>query len=754
MINQADFLLKEIPTYHPKSSRYIDWWREQKRRCIEGYWVGGKWMPPNLYFYVNFGTILLNKNAWSKVKSRGRPFLRDLEWEFFYIWAEARGFSGFSKDMEYTCHRKAEKPEKISEAELASLKKTYPHIFKNNNPELGEFKKYIPAREYLRKIHLTDMGFPLMQNESKDFMMMGSRGFGKSYSVGVGIVAHGYLFDEQNEYVPGAVIDESNSIEIVVGAGEAKYSSDLLSKARVGLENLDGSQETDGRYYPCPFYKTMKGSWGVDKEIEHRYRKKVGGTWVTQGTGSRIKHRTFKNNAYAANGTRPGILVMEEIGMFSNLMEARNASVECQMNGAFKFGTTMFLGTGGDMDSGTVDASKMFHDPETYNLLTFNDEWEHTGKVGYFVPAYMGLNQFKEEIIPHRLYGETDKDAALKYLEDHREKLRKGKTSKAIDDELQNRPLTPSEMFLTKRGNVFPIDELRQQLTRVQYSEIHHAIRGVGSLVFDNNAPSGVRWLPDFERKYQPLDDYPVDNKDNLEGALVIYEHPVYDKEGKIPQGTYIIGHDPVANDEDGGQSLSSIYVLKTKKSYATHGNDMIVAEYVGRPFQGRHVTNELLEKLAMYYGNNNRMIYYENVRGNVKEYFEKRKKLRLLAHQPETVMTKKVQTSANRIYGFPMSNKQMKLEGEQYIRDWLLEEVTAEDGSVIRNLDSIYSIGLLKELIGYNHDGNFDRVMAFMGCVIGREENYNQYKKELYSTKPKMRLEFLTKNRNLFRNV
>ena len=26
---------------------------EEKKRCIEGYWVGGVWMPGNLYFYVN-----------------------------------------------------------------------------------------------------------------------------------------------------------------------------------------------------------------------------------------------------------------------------------------------------------------------------------------------------------------------------------------------------------------------------------------------------------------------------------------------------------------------------------------------------------------------------------------------------------------------------------------------------------------------------------------------------------------------------
>lgn len=35
-------------------------------------------MPGKLYFYVNFGTILLNKKG-AKVKQLGRPMLRDLE---------------------------------------------------------------------------------------------------------------------------------------------------------------------------------------------------------------------------------------------------------------------------------------------------------------------------------------------------------------------------------------------------------------------------------------------------------------------------------------------------------------------------------------------------------------------------------------------------------------------------------------------------------------------------------------------------
>ena len=166
MINNDNFLVKEIPVYHPITQKYdrLEFWRTQKRRCIEGYWSGGKWMPPELYYYVNFHTITYEDGAF---RGTGRPWLRDIEWEKAYIYAEATGFSGFELDDEYTCHRwygpekeKALKYGWITEAEL-------------------DKKKYIDAREYLKKIHPKSLGKPLYENESKHIIDLESRGGGK-----------------------------------------------------------------------------------------------------------------------------------------------------------------------------------------------------------------------------------------------------------------------------------------------------------------------------------------------------------------------------------------------------------------------------------------------------------------------------------------------------------------------------------------------------------------------------------------------
>lgn len=148
-----------------------------------------------------------------------------------------------------------------------------------------------------------------------------------------------------------------------------------------------------------------------------------------------------------------------------------------------------------------------------------------------------------------------------------------------------------------------------------------------------------------------------------------MYEFPTY-VDGAIPPGSYIIGHDPYATDDESGESFAATVVLKTKKAFNTIGHDEIVAMYVGRPYQGRHIVNENLYKLSLFYGN--AKIYFENVRGNVKEYFEKIKRLDLLAKQPATVLTKKASYTQGPtvIYGYPMSSQTMKMEAIHYVRD------------------------------------------------------------------------------------
>ena len=72
MINNKNYKLDEIPKFHPVLEHYerLSFWKAEKRKCIEGYWQQGKWMPGPLYYYVNFHNIQFKANSFSG------PYLR------------------------------------------------------------------------------------------------------------------------------------------------------------------------------------------------------------------------------------------------------------------------------------------------------------------------------------------------------------------------------------------------------------------------------------------------------------------------------------------------------------------------------------------------------------------------------------------------------------------------------------------------------------------------------------------------------
>lgn len=261
---------------------------------------------------------------------------------------------------------------------------------------------------------------------------------------------------------------------------------------------------------------------------------------------------------------------------------------------------------------------------------------------------------------------------AQKELERTRSKLRASKGSiTALEGELVNRPIVPSEIFLQKQGNVFPVADLRRRLSVLEQQDRYNLLEKKVKLYFDpeNHAFNGVNYKIDTRNELVSVNKFPWKDA-HREGAVVIYEFPEL-IDDKVPEGAYIIGHDPYASDDPEGESLSATIVMKTKKYFNKIGHDEIVAIYLARPYEGRHIVNENMYKLSRMYGN--AKIYFENVRGNVKEYFEKIKRLDLLARQPQTVLTKKASyegTGRANIYGYPISNKAMKMEGLQYVRD------------------------------------------------------------------------------------
>ena len=180
-VSNSLFTLSEIPNYHPIADRYEyrDFWKQQKRRIIEGHWEAGKWIPGPLYYYVNFHNILV-EDPKTLAQKPGTPWLRDIDWELFLLYEECRGFSGFSDDPSITCNRYLG-PEK---EKIERLKMMDQYIRLGVIREEDLTKTYVDARIYLRTIHDKNYGKPLYQNSAQNLISIQARGGGVSPAQG------------------------------------------------------------------------------------------------------------------------------------------------------------------------------------------------------------------------------------------------------------------------------------------------------------------------------------------------------------------------------------------------------------------------------------------------------------------------------------------------------------------------------------------------------------------------------------------
>lgn len=733
--NKNTWILNSIPQHFPGTKKYIDFWRTEKQKCIEGLWGpdfdGYRYMPPNIYFYCNF-VIITDTDEDQNVMIEVKPELRDLEWELSYAWMEARGFSGFEFDEYYSCDLKLKKY-------LESDIKTGLNIHSSWLKGDGTLKTFKPAREVLRQLHSQPLGRPLYRNNAKNIMVLGSRGGGKSFFTAGAIILHELIFDGKKYYDtknPEGGIKTKTSV--FVGAAQSTYSSDILEKVSSAMNALainpnlgiygNPTNPIESNYTPNPFYKNMRGSLQPNNKKSpwvHKYEKKVRGKWIDGfGTNAKLFHGIYSaENPQAAAGTRPSVLVIEEVGLLENLITPHQSNEAAQTIGSKRIGSAIYIGTAGNMEK-IRESREVFTDPDSYSMLEYNDDWEHSGKIGFFLPAYYTNKDFKDE------NGNTDVEKARQYYLDRREKARKASNPKVYEGELMNYPIVPSEMFIGRTGNILPVAELKEVEKKLIKNNIYQRIGTPIDIFYDSTQPHGVDYkvIPDK----RPLFEYPIPKNADIEGCITMYEAPIY-VNGIVPNDLYnLVGYDPyVSENLDEGESLGSVYVMKNPK-YLSHGygGNEIVAGYVGKHAYGTNAYNENVEKLLMLYGNPYRGLWFEADRGkHVKSFFENKYKLHLLCLRPQKEMNTSVVAKKVANYGWITGSKINKIQLIDMLADWLKEE-TEINGIKKRNLERIPDIGLIRELQAFQLEkGNYDRVMALVGCVLGLRETENLYK-------------------------
>lgn len=719
--NRKNFLISEVPELHPQSLGYSVYWKTQKRRCIEGLWsidkkdvtvnvdeefttdnlshIGNwRFMPGNAYFYVNFGIILHRdpKGPKSAPKKKIRPLLRDIEWELFYNWLEARGFSGFQDDDVYTCNRD------LVNKHFAGR---YDETCFNSE---GKLKEYVNARTYLRQLHDKPLGIPLYQNMAQDLFWLGPRGIGKSFSVGVGIILYELIFDGAKSYDEDSRKNPAK-VEIFVGAALSSKSSDLLQKTKQAMENLPGSYGSGtSSYKPSPFSKQMSGTLApnnMKNTWRHEYDKKSGGNWKKCGTGSNIKHGIYTTeNPEAAAGGRYSVAVVEEWGLLGNSLNVHGSNTATMMDFPWKFGSSLWIGTGGNVEK-IQEGEVMFRNPKGFEALGFEDRWEGTGEIGWFFPAYYGMNDHKDE------NGNTNVEAALAEIEARRKEKSKSKSATALSNEMMNYPLVPSEMFLNAKGAMFPQAELKAQLAEVlakphKYNNAHY----FGELTF--NTQGKLIWETKTDAKLER--EFPIRNNKDRPGIIEIIEMPKKDSTGETVSNRYLQGTDTYDDDESNTNSLGSTIILDSF-------TDRIVAEYTGR--RGTKEFYEITRKLSIFYKATHN---YEQNKKGLYGYYDTKQSTHLLCDTPESlkdVADITISKVGNKRKGTHASTP-VNAHGLRLILDWLIAPAYGEEvDSEITNLHTIQCEGILRELMNFNPGGNYDRVSALIMLMIIREE-------------------------------
>ena len=169
-------------------------------------------------------------------------------------------------------------------------------------------------------------------------------------------------------------------------------------------------------------------------------------------------------------------------------------------------------------------------------------------------------------------------------------------------------------------------------------------------------------------------------------------------------------------HDESFTNSLGSTFIFKRVKA-GEAWNDVIVAEYSGRPSTAEDYYENVRKLLTMY----NARLLFENERKGIYPYFTNKHCDYLLADQPDKVISEVFKDSkVQRRKGCHMT-KQIRRYGEGLIKEWLEEEY--EPGHP--NLERIYSEPLLEELIMDDGVRNVDRIIALCMTMIYREELY-----------------------------
>lgn len=538
---------------------------------------------------------------------------------------------------------------------------------------------------------------------------LASRGKGKSYSL-ASILNHIFVVGENEE--------AHEKVKGIVTAYQKEYlTKDGVLNKFVDMANFCATNTQFPRKRLKNSLQEMTWIMGykdVDLDIE-------------RGTQNTVLGVSSKDDESKLRGKRAAKILIEEFGTFPRLVDLYNVLLPSVQEGDIVFGQIYMLGTAGDNESDFAGAQEIMYNPKGYNMYALPNVFDkyNQGKpyFVFFFPGYVNRKGCYNE------NGVSDVIKALIEILMNRYRVKYNSTDpNTIIKTIAEVPITPAEAIVKTGVNMFPVADLTERIGQLDANPTEYDDVYVGDLVFSKDGQ--VEYKP---TSAMPIRDFP--HKDNkIEGAIEIYQMPEIDKNiGKPYNDRYILGADPYDDDESNTMSLGSIFVLDL-------WTDRIVAEYTGRPsFADDYY--EICRKLCLFY--NGRLNYEYNKKG-LFSHFSTRNSLYLLTDVLDFLKEKQMMKDGygNKSKGTNASPA-INAYARSRLRSWLLAPVPVmqtidgeEKEVMVPRLFTVRNRALLKELINYNSEGNFDRISAMGMLMLLREDRMIRYQGDVSKEK------------------
>lgn len=537
----------------------------------------------------------------------------------------------------------------------------------------------------------------------KHAIELAKRGCAKSYSL-ASIMSHNLILGESSEV--------KRRVITVLTAYQKEYLSDskdgTLSKFKPGI---------NFSFKNTPFPRLMLKNSPNEMAWQMGYKDEFG---IESGSLNQVLAVSAKDDSEKLRGKR-GWILFEEMGSFKGLLSLYDITRKSVEDGDYTFATMYLVGTAAEDESDFSSAKTLLYNPDGYNILAIENVYDRPkqGKptFGFFFPSYVNRAGC------YNRDGVSDVTKALIEILLARHKAKYSADPKSVLRVIAEDPITPAEAIIKVKAAYFPTAALTERLAQLDSDP--HAFDDVyiGNLTLTSGNKVEFRISNDI-----PIRKYGVDN--STVGALEIFEMPEKQANGEDFNLRYIMGHDPVDNDQAESSSLSSTFVLDLF-------TDRIVAEYTGRQAFAED-NYEIVRLLCLFY---NAKCMYESNKKGIYAYFSRMQCTHLLADTPEYLRDKqmiKYSAFGSNAKGINASAA-INNYANNLIRDWLLQPVPTiiKEGGEEKetNIPRLYSLrnrALLEELISYTPELNVDRIRALGMVMLYRQEKIILYRDNL----------------------